>query len=256
MNNISIIIPVHEYDESIKKYLERAVNSVNEQTVKPEKVFVVSSKKINDDVKEDFGDEVDYIVNKGSLDYCTQINVGVKECKTKYFSVLAFDDKYNKNWFRSVDKYIETMPEYSIYLPIVNFIDSDDKIMGFANELIWAMSFSNELGIIDADVLETYYDFSVSGGVFRVDDFIEVGGLKPSIKLSFWYEFLLRAVNNDIKIYVIPKSGYFQLIGREDSIMDIYSKTMDEKERSWWIKLASKEYLYKKERKKEYNYEK
>lgn len=256
MNNISIIIPVHEYDESIKKYLERAVNSVNEQTVKPEKVFVVSSKKINDDVKEDFGDEVDYIVNKGSLDYCTQINVGVKECKTKYFSVLAFDDKYNKNWFRSVDKYIETMPEYSIYLPIVNFIDRDDKIMGFANELIWAMSFSNELGIIDADVLETYYDFSVSGGVFRVDDFIEVGGLKPSIKLSFWYEFLLRAVNNDIKIYVIPKSGYFQLIGREDSIMDIYSKTMDEKERSWWIKLASKEYLYKKERKKEYNYEK
>lgn len=256
MNNISIIIPVHEYDESIKKYLERAVNSVNEQTVKPEKVFVVSSKKINDDVKEDFGDEVDYIVNKGSLDYCTQINVGVKECKTKYFSVLAFDDKYNKNWFRSVDKYIKTMPEYSIYLPIVNFIDSDDKIMGFANELIWAMSFSNELGIIDADVLETYYDFSVSGGVFRVDDFIEVGGLKPSIKLSFWYEFLLRAVNNDIKIYVIPKSGYFQLIGREDSIMDIYSKTMDEKERSWWIKLASKEYLYKKERKKEYNYEK
>lgn len=256
MNNISIIIPVHEYDESIKKYLERAVNSVNEQTVKPEKVFVVSSKKINDDVKEDFGDEVDYIVNKGSLDYCTQINVGVKECKTKYFSVLAFDDKYNKNWFRSVDKYIKTMPEYSIYLPIVNFIDRDDKIMGFANELIWAMSFSNELGIIDADVLETYYDFSVSGGVFRVDDFIEVGGLKPSIKLSFWYEFLLRAVNNDIKIYVIPKSGYFQLIGREDSIMDIYSKTMDEKERSWWIKLASKEYLYKKERKKEYNYEK
>lgn len=256
MNNISIIIPVHEYDESIKKYLERAVNSVNEQTVKPEKVFVVSSKKINDDVKEDFGDEVDYIVNKGSLDYCTQINVGVKECKTKYFSVLAFDDKYNKNWFRSVDKYIETMPEYSIYLPIVNFIDRDDKIMGFANELMWAMSFSNELGIIDADVLETYYDFSVSGGVFRVDDFIEVGGLKPSIKLSFWYEFLLRAVNNDIKIYVIPKSGYFQLIGREDSIMDIYSKTMDEKERSWWIKLASKEYLYKKERKKEYNYEK
>lgn len=254
MNNISTIIPVHEYNENIKDYLNEAVKSVDEQLTKPEKIFVVSSKELIEHIKKDLGDRVGYIINKGSLDYCSQINVGVKGCKTKYFSILAFDDKYNKTWFKSVNKYIETMPEYSIYLPIVNFINSENKMIGFANELIWAMSFSNELGVIDADVLETYYDFSISGGVFRVDDFLEVGGLKPSIKLSYWYEFLLRAINNNIKVYVIPKSGYYQLIGRDNSIMDIYSKTMDEKERSWWIKLASKEYFSKTEHNKKYKY--
>ena len=252
MNNISVIIPLHKYDDEVKKYLNEAVKSVEEQAVKPEKVFVVSSKEVNEQIRIDLGERVEYIINKGNLDYCTQINVGAKECKTKYFSVLAFDDKYNKTWFKSVNKYTETMPEYSIYLPIVNFIDSDDKMMGFANELIWAMSFSNELGVIDADVLEHYHDFSINGGVFRVDDFLEVGGLKPSIKLSFWYEFLLRATKNDVKIYVIPKSGYFHLVDRKGSIMDEYSKTMDEEERLWWVKLASKESLYKKDRKKEY----
>ncbi len=254
MNNISIIIPIHKYDENIKKYLNRAIKSVEEQSDKPEQVFIVSSKEINEQVEKDLGNNVLYIINKGSLDYCSQINVGVKECKTKYFSILAFDDKYNKTWFKSVNKYIETMPEYSIYLPIVNFVDNDDKMMGFANELIWAMSFSNKLGVIDADVLEHYHDFSINGGVFRVDDFLEVGGLKPSIKLSFWYEFLLRAVNNNIKIYVIPKSGYYHLIDREGSIMDEYSKTMDDKERLWWIKLASKEYFNKKQHKNGYKY--
>lgn len=254
MNRISIIIPVHEYNDKVKGYLNEAIKSVNEQLIKPTKLFVVSSKELIEDIEKDLGDTVEYIVNKGSLDYCSQINIGVKECKTKYFSILAFDDKYSKTWFKSVNRYIDTMPEYSIYLPIVNFVDNDGKMMGFANELIWAMSFSNELGVIDADVLETYYDFSISGGVFRTDDFLEIGGLKPSIKLSYWYEFLLRAAHNNIKIYVIPKSGYYQLINREGSIMDGYSKTMDEKERSWWIKLASKEYLSKTERKKGYEY--
>ena len=47
MNNISVIIPLHKYDDEVKKYLNEAVKSVEEQAVKPEKVFVVSSKEVD-----------------------------------------------------------------------------------------------------------------------------------------------------------------------------------------------------------------
>ena len=84
-------------------------------------------------------------------------------------------------------------------------------------------------------------------------DGLAIGMLKPSIKLSFWYEFLLRATSKSLKIFVIPKNGYYHLVEREGSIMDQY-KYMDGKERSWWVKLASKEYYFDKERKESYNY--
>ena len=47
------------------------------------------------------------------------------------------------------------------------------------------------------------------------------------MKLTFWYEYLLRAVNNGKKIYVIPKVGYRHHILRDDSLSDFYSKNME-----------------------------
>jgi GT2 family glycosyltransferase len=202
-----------------------------------------------------FNDErISLLTNVGYTDYCSQINFAVKEVKTKYFSILGFDDEYSLTWFKNVEKYIEHMPEYSMFLPIISYINKEGDVVGSINEIIWAMSFSNEIGVIDEDTLQSYYDFSPNGAIFRTDDFIEVGMLKPSIKLAFWYEFLLRAANQGLKIYVIPKNGYLQLIEREGSILEKLSKEMDEDERAWWIKLANKEYYFKQERKKSYKY--
>ena len=255
-NNITVIIPIHKYDEDVKKYFTNALDSVYEQIEFPFKINIVAPKNVIDKIKIDFKGRINlvaFIINDGEIDYCSQVNLGVKNCSTKYFSVLAFDDSYNKNWFKNFKKYSEYLPEYSIYLPIVN-LKKEGKDVGKFNEIIWAMSFSNELGVIDEDILQSYYDFSTCGGVFRTDDFIEVGMLKPSIKLTFWYEFLLRAVSKGIKIYVIPKNGYFQNLDRTDSILADFEKTMDTKERSWWIKLATKEHYYTNERKKSYTY--
>lgn len=250
MENLTVIIPIHEFNETVDKYLEKAINSVLIQGINASNILIVAP-SINKDILKH---NTAFIKNDGDTDYCAQINLAVKEVKTKYFSILGFDDEYSKTWFKNVDKYIKNMPEFSIFLPIVNYINKENAVVGTVNEIIWAMSFSNEIGMIDEDTLQSYYDFSTNGGVFRTDDFIEVGCLKPSIKLSFWYEFLLRATNQSLKVYVIPKNGYYQIIEREGSILDGYAKNMDEKERSWWIKLASKEYYFKQERKKSYKY--
>ena len=255
MENLTVIIPIHQFDDEIKKYLSKAIDSVYKQKDTTCNILLVGPPSIMSDLHSNFNDDrITLLTNNEQSDYCNQINFAVKQVNTKYFSILGFDDEYSNTWFKNVKRYVEYMPEYSVFMPIVNYVDNDNVSAGSVNEIIWAMSFSNEIGVIDEDTLQSYYDFSTNGAVFRTDDFIEIGMLKPSIKLSFWYEFLLRATNQGLKVYVIPKHGYYQTIGRKGSILDELSNNMDEKERSWWIKLANKEYYFKQERKKSYKY--
>lgn len=254
MENLTVIIPVHIYNEEVKKYLDKAIVSVLYQKDTAENIMIVGPQDVIDGVKKDFkNDKLEFTTNLGKTDYCSQVNVGATNCKTKFFSILGFDDEYSETWFKNVSMYTKHKPEYSIFMPIVNYTDKENNVTSTVNEIIWAMSFSNEIGVIDEDTLQAYYDFSANGAVFRTDDFIEIGMLKPSIKLTFWYEFLLRATNQGLKVYVIPKNGYFNLIEREGSMTD-QNKYMDGKERSWWVKLASKEYYFKQERKSSYEY--
>ena len=95
-------------------------------------------------------------------------------------------------------------------------------------------------------------NFNASGGVFKTDEFLNIGGLKGSMKLVFWYEFLMRALYKGKKIFVIPKIGYYHLANRPDSLTAKYIETMDEREADWWIDLAKKEYFFPQDRKKAY----
>ncbi len=268
MEKITVIIPIHTINDEIKEMVINAINSVLSQPKTIDTVMVVGPVNVNNELEPTLTNlikatfinssittpNITFINNEGDVDYCSQINLGVNNVKTKYFSILSFDDEYSPTWFKNVETYISDKPEYSIFLPIINFINKEKSPVGSMNEIVWAMSFSNEIGVIDEDALQTYYDFSVNGGVFRTDDFIDVGMLKPSIKLTFWYEFLLRATNQGLKVYVIPKNGYYQRIDRDDSMLNTLAKTMNESEREWWVKLATKEYYFKQERKKSYTY--
>ena len=152
-------------------------------------------------------------------------------------------------------KYIDTGDNVSVYLPLTEVYDYDKKTygpVGYINEAVWASSFSEKIGYFDHECLQDYLLFNMTGGVFRTKDFIEVGGLKESIKLSFWYEFLLRAINKEKNIFVIPKIGYFHIVNRPESLAVEYISNMSERESDFWIELARKEYLYKKDRNKTY----
>ena len=49
MSDISVIIPVNEINETIKEYLVKCIQSINNQNVKPEKVYIVhaDTKEVN-----------------------------------------------------------------------------------------------------------------------------------------------------------------------------------------------------------------
>lgn len=256
MKQITAVIPVNKYDETVKEMLGNAIKSFVETSKNnPADLMIVGPKEVLDKVKEDYSDVIAIYVETTDSWFSAQINAAAKKVKTDYFSILEYDDEYTPIWFDNVAKYIETGDDIAVYLPLTEVFDYQHKEqgpIGYVNEAVWASSFSEKLGYFDNECLQDYLIFNTTGGVFRTKDFIEVGGLKESMKLSFWYEFLLRAINKDKNVFVIPKVGYFHIVNRNDSLATQYAQTMSDRESEFWVELARKEYLYKTDRKKTY----
>ena len=255
MKQITTIIPVHKYNEEVKGLLEIAVKSFVETSKNnPADLMFVGPKEVLDQVKALNLHEAAYVENENPW-FSAQINAAVKAVATEYFSILEYDDEYTPIWFDNVAKYVAMGDDISVYLPLTEIYDYENKNqgpIGYVNEAVWASTFSEKLGYFDNECLQDYLIFNTTGGVFKTKDFIEVGGLKESIKLSFWYEFLLRAINKGKNIYVIPKIGYFHIVNRHSSLSETYAQDMSDRESEFWVELARKEYLFKNDRKKTY----
>lgn len=260
MKDITVILPLHEFSEDIDVLVGRALNSYYDTDPKFETtLMVVGPAKVLEDFRDSrkFPAElnVTFVENEES-DFCNQINAGATACQTKYFSILEFDDEYTHHYFENVEKYFSLHADYSIIIPINeihDFQQPEAGAMGYLNEAFWASSFSEKIGFPDEESLMDYLSANVTGAVFNTADFLELGKLKPSIKIAFWHEFLLRALHKDKVIFVMPKVGYKHYINRENSLANIYNKTISEKEAQWWVSLAQEEYYYKNDRKKTYD---
>ncbi len=255
MKDITIIIPVHKFNDSIKALLQRAFDSVkkNEKTYTFGKLIpmIVGPNQILEEIGECFGETEYYHTcrNNKQTDFCSQINCAVEKVTTEYFSILEFDDIYTDNWFKMAHDYYYTNESVSIFLPI-NIIWAEDMPgqYQYANEIVWTGAFSNEIGFIDFDCLQDYPSFNLTGGIFNTEDFKRIGKFKPSIKVSFNYELLLRLTKKDLKVYVVPKEGYVHVIARPDSLTDEYNKTLSNEEIKKWFNLAKSEYAFLEDR--------
>ena len=268
MNNVSILIPLKEYDhELMGNSLLAAIEScVLEDEIKGNEnkgekyniyLTVPENCKDKDKLYENLGSikEMIHVVEKKDgepLWFSMQVNEFAKSVDTKWFSVLEWDDSYCPTTFSNFATYAEFYPDVDIFMMLNEVYDNSEQMTGYANEIVWASSFSSEMGVVDFDSLETFNEYNLTGAFINREKFLEVGGLKESMQVSFWSEFLLRATYNNMKVYVIPKVGYTHLVMRKGSLSDYYTNTMSDKEVSWWINLAKEEYFFKEDRKKTY----
>ena len=254
MKNLTVIIPVFELNDDKTQLLTKAINSVDDS-----KIIIVGSKVDIDKVVglgPMKGDITTLVNDSDNTSYAYQVNLAVDKINTDYFSVLEYDDEFTANWFKNVQIYLDTDVDNTFaFLALTEVVDVEFGPIGYANEAVWASSFSDEIGCYDIQSLEDYLDFNTSGGVFKTSDFKNLGMLKASMKLSFWYEFLLRALYKGKRIYVIPKVGYIHTVGRDNSLTSLYMNNMEEKEANWWIDLAKKEYFFPQDRNKKYTEE-
>jgi hypothetical protein len=253
-NNISVILPIHELNETTKLLFGNAVLSVKDQSVKPDELVIVVPKggEVSSFVKAfdygDYKDSVTIVENEGKTDFASQVNLGVAQSKSEWVSILEFDDEYAKIWFKNVVEYRAAHTDVDIFLPIVVDVDNIQQFIGFTNEAVWASGFAEQLGFLNNDALLAYQNFNIDGMVVKKSTFQNFGGLKSNIKLTFIYEFLLRMTFKSVKIMVIPKFGYKHVNQRPGSLFATYKETLDPVEARWWLSTAKKESFMPKDR--------
>lgn len=249
MKDLVIIIPMHEFGKENIELLNKAVESVPEGL----KIVLSVKKGVDGRTLKGISDRLTVLAESDGDSFAELVNTAVNNIDEKWFSILEFDDTYTPIWFDNAKKYIEFMPSTSVFMFLEDITDfNNGKYIGFGNEAAWASSFSNEIGYIDNDCLQNYFDFYLTGSIFNTADWKEVGGLKPSIKITFWYEWLLRLTNKGKTVFVIPKVGYNHHLARKGSLVEYYKENVDNDETQWWYDLSKREYFFKEDRNKTY----
>lgn len=259
--NISVIIPIVECNDNTTPLLSKAVESIAKQEEingvdVPNSypwIYLVFPSTIEADVIS-WRDSMlrlhqgrlnfVLIKNDGNTDYQSQVNLAVKSVETDYFTVLEFDDEFSTTFFKNAQNYIYAFPQIDVFLTMMIEVNERNEGIKLTNETVWAQQFvgeNGEMGYLNLNALKQYTDFKLSGAVIKKLEFQNLGGYKTNIKLTFMYEFLLRALNNASKIFTIPKIGYKHFATREGSLFDTYSKTMPIEERKFWFEVATKE---------------
>jgi hypothetical protein len=258
--NLSVILPlksslVRDFDE----FFNKCITSLKIQQVSFNDLIIVhtneeSLKKYLNEY--DFGNiNVKKIEFLGEPSFASQVNFGVEQSESEFISILEFDDEYSGIWFKNVKKYYESYPDVDAFLPIVVDIDNKNAFAGFTNEATFANNFSQEVGFLTNETLLQYQNFQSSGMVLKRNSFIDFGGFKPSMVLTFVYEFLLRLTYNSVKIITIPKIGYKHMNLRTESIFWDYkfgNTKLSEDEVRFWISTAKKEYFFTDDRQIKY----
>lgn len=255
-NSISVILPlksrsVVEFDE----FFEKSIQSIKNQKDHVNEVVIVYCDESNLEVylKEFDFEGLNVVLEKWteSPSFANQVNHGVEMCNSTWASILEFDDEYSNIWFKNAKKYMDIYNNVDVFLPIV--VDIDDKFVfvGFTNEATFAANISSEIGYLSNETLQNFQNFQTSGMVFNKERFLEIGGLKSNIKLTFGYELFLRMTYKSFKIMTIPKVGYKHINLRKGSLFWNYKNgdnKLDMDEVKFWVETAKKEYFFNNDR--------
>ena len=257
MKNITVLIPIHKISEDYKEMLNNALESV-EDFHNDVKVSVICPNEVKTELTN-LSDklEINYIINEGKTDFCSQVNLGIEKCDTEWFTILEVDDQFKPIWLKSISDYQKIYSDVDVFLPIVKDINSEGKFVSFTNESAWAYGFTDMQGFIDNEVLLEYQNYQISGGLYRTQKIKDNGSLKENIKLTFGYEFLLRLTHNGVRVMTVPRVGYQHVNLREDSLFWLYkndeSSLLSENEVKFWLDSAKKEFFFKNKRDVNYN---
>jgi glycosyltransferase involved in cell wall biosynthesis len=250
--DVSVILPIKTFHAiNFEDYFAKCIASLKTQKVSINELVIVHTDETSlTEYLESYDfEDLNVVKVKWTKEpnFAEQVNYGVKTAKSKWVSLLEFDDEYSMIWFKNVKKYCESYSDVDIFLPIVVDIDEKGAFAGFTNEATFALNISSEMGVLSNETLQNFQNFQISGMVIKKQTYLDYGSIKPSFKLTFGYEFFLRMTQNSSKIMTIPRIGYKHTNLRTGSIFWNYKNgdsVLTENEVRFWIDSAKKESFF------------
>lgn len=259
MKNITILLPIHQFGPEEEVMLTNALISMD-NFYNDTKLTIICPTSVKKKLENfNFGQklEVKILENKNSTEFTSQINLGINNCDTEWFSILEIDDEYTKIWLKSMNEYIKEYTDVDVFLPVVKDINKNGEFLSYTNETSWAYGFTTKQGFLDNEVLLEFQNYQISGGLYKTEVIKKYGNFKENIKLTFGYELFLRLTHNGVNIMTVPKIGYQHVNFRENSLFWLYKNDdkwyLSENEVKFWLETAKQEYFYKNKRDITYN---
>lgn len=112
IENVSVVVPVYNREKTIV----RAIDSVLNQSIKPEEIIIVNdgSSDSTADVLKSYGDEITCINMRQNSGPSLARNEGVKYSKSEWIAFLDSDDCWEKDKLKSQKEYFGRYPYYQI----------------------------------------------------------------------------------------------------------------------------------------------
>ena len=188
------------------------------------------------------------------------------------FSIIEIGDSLSATWYKVADTFMSENEEVGFFFPMIRSF-KNGVLTGLMNEASWAEGLSEEAGKFDMNLLLRFNCINPLGGVYRVKSIEEYSEekdgrlcpMKESIKISHYYEFLLRMAYNDVKMMTIPRVGYdFRVddvaefrhssskIPNNITMLPVEKGGMTPQEVSFWVEQSKKEYFFDEDRNKAY----
>jgi len=261
---LAVIIPVHKVGDEAELTLLRAAleSTVKQLAGKPAIVVIPTAPEayayaVGATLELSFNTCLP-VVNSGNTSFQGQVNFAVSQLPTEitHFTVLEFDDVLRPTYTKHAAAYLGAFPEASVLLPLVEEVNTEGALLKYSNEVIWTPNFSENLGELDYEALTGFANFHLTGAVINKADFVEAGGLKESMELTFNYEFLLRLTQKGKTVRSIPKAIYIHLDSREGSLFKTYTEgrtALTDEEVRFWFDTAHKECFFPEDRKVAYS---
>ena len=205
MYDISVIIP--NYNRTV--LLNRAVNSVLNQTFKPYEIIVVddgSDETTREYMKNEFHHSlIKLLYNKRCLGAAKARNIGVKVANGNFISFLDSDDYWDKVKLKSQIDVISSNPRIDIVYSdqwIVN--EKTGKRLAFSSfSTLYKTNLWNKL-------LDGWIAPNTSTILIRKDAFFQIGGFDSSLESCQDHDLWMRISQSDMSImYSSKKLVYF-----------------------------------------------
>ena len=184
-NHIDIVIPVKERNE----LLSNALDSIQLQTLLPNKVFVIDDCSIEKiEISKVYSFEIEIIrntINKGPSFAC---NLGVKKSDAKYLAILETDDLWKP---RKLEKQFLIAEKNDLDFVYCNYLlDKKQNVQEFSND---------KKRLFDL-LLDSWSCPNPSTFFFRRNSFLELGGFDENMIGSHDHDFWVRLVNSNLNI--------------------------------------------------------
>ena len=190
----SIIIPSYNQTDYIERTLVNVIELKNKAAVKQIIIeILLFDSNSNDAVQhiiEKYKASIDYVETKKDNGQSDAINKGIARCEGDYWTWLNTDDYLDHDGFFKMAEKLKSNSIIDYIYGSIAYMDADDKFMQLAK--------AKELSLEKL--------INVTPGIFQPGSFFKTSftkeiGLLSEYRCCFDYEYVLRCIKNNAKMY-------------------------------------------------------